>query len=148
MCFANETVQYCQMLKTCKYAALTSPLYIDILTNLSLVCLHFCSIYCIAKFNILHWKEKKLKHSFKTHWKRALIVQLYHQINYFLFAMENVSYITSQQILSLYFSFIVFLYETLAAESGKQTIYQELSVDSVVTSLSLVRLPLSYQKTN
>lgn len=62
--------------------------------------------------------------------------------------MENVSYITSQQILSLYFSFIVFLYETLAAESGKQTIYQELSVDSVVTSLSLVRLPLSYQKTN
>lgn len=62
--------------------------------------------------------------------------------------MENVSYITSQQILSLYFSFIVFPYETLAAESGKQTIYQELSVDSVVTSLSLVRLPLSYQKTN
>lgn len=77
-----------------------------------------------------------------------LIVELNHQINYFLFAVEDVSYITSQQIFSLYFSFIVFPYETLAAESGKQTTYQVLSVDSVITSFSLVRLPLSYQKTN
>jgi len=58
--------------------------------------------------------------------------------------MEHVSYITPQQIFSLYFSFIVFPYETLAAESGKQTMYQVLSFDSVITSLSLVRLPLSY----
>lgn len=47
--------------------------------------------------------------------------------------MEDVSYIISQQVFSLYFSFIVFPYETLAAESGKQTMYQVLSVDSVIT---------------
>lgn len=135
MCFANETCMHtakCR-LTTCKYAELPNSSYKHILTNFSVV---YIFAVCMAEQNLTFYVEKKkLKYSFKTNWKKVLIIWLNHQLNYLLFAIEDVTYMLHLNL------FFLMKDQQLRVESRVCT--QVLSVDSVITSLSLVRLPLS-----